>query len=616
MERRHARPEDTPGLAAEDGGPIQGGGILGLVDSRAYNSSISTLSPEAARFILGLYSDPARPHLAKIHDLAQAKAQVEGWTVPGLRAVQLWLARQDRKLILAARDPKRYRDRCIPDIIRSKTAVGAMCLIVGDHHQFDVLWPRLEWERGKNGRRGACRWKWYRPWLTAWLDFRTWHVFAHAICFDSPNGDRVMGSFIRGVLEHGRPDHVYLDNGKDYRMKRFSGGRRRPCEPSERIVAKSHVQPLLTMLGIESHFALPYNAKTKPIEPWFGIVEERFGKAFGTYLGAKAQDRPERLRGIKADEYAARYFSGETLARLDNLRDEYEQPLRDGLCLTAFSALFKQWLNDDYSLRASPAKGAFGLAPKRAFYELRSKDFVVQRPDESSLALMLMPSVAIGVTKNGVWVNAFKNYYWSDNLNDLRCNGRTAKVTYRFDPGDASKIHVFTAVGDKFLAIATPYIGSGVHPLAHSLGTEADRRQLADSIDASRTISRNDRAIVRDRRKFAAAVLLDAQGELARQAGVLDAHDAIPKDHPQAAPVLRLAGPITEAAQEGRKHDERRAKDEERISAAEFYAAAQATGTDGPDADDRHRPPTALEQLALLGQEQENSNDSASGHAP
>ena len=110
--------------------------------------------------------------------------------------------------------------------------------------------------------------------------------------FESPAGNQVMSVFCRGVERHGSPERLYLDNGKDFRMRRFAGGRSRPAAQGERIVEPAAVEPMLEMLGVEVTWALPYNAKAKIVEPFFRILSERFDKTFETYLGSKPERRP------------------------------------------------------------------------------------------------------------------------------------------------------------------------------------------------------------------------------------------------------------------------------------------------------------------------------------
>jgi hypothetical protein len=521
------------------------GGIAALVDRRASNGNGSTMSPEAKDFILGLYLSENRPHIPAIYEKAEHAARRNGWMLPGLRAVQRWLAREDRKLIAAGREKKKHRDRCVPHIRRDRSAVHAMQCIIGDHHQFDFLWPRLV----VNEKKRCLEWKFFRPWLTAWIDYRTWRCWGWTIAFDSPDGDRVMGSFLRGCLEHGIPEHVYLDNGKDYRMRRFAGGRSQPAAKGA-IVAKRFVTPVLESLGVGVTWAIPYNAKAKNIEPWFKIVEERFGKLFSTYCGNRPANRPERLKGLKAEAYVRSLSDDETLARIMSITAGPDQTIRDRIVLEPLCQLFNGWLTDDYHRRPCPVQAAPpGASVDEAFFACRPADYQARTIDEGSAALLLMPSKPLSVRANGIWINEFGCHYWSDDLERWRCN--PAKVLVRYNPDDASKVYVFDAARDTFICIAEPYLGEGIHPLAAS---DADRARVSDAIALQRRLAKRDRLSVRGLNRFAAGVLLDAQQQAALQAGHL--RPALPGT---AGPrIIKLDGALAEAAEASRRHSEAR----------------------------------------------------------
>lgn len=91
--------------------------------------------------------------------------------------------------------------------------------------------------------------------------------FLHA---ESPNSDHIFQAFYYGVIRFGIPEDVYLDNGKDYRCKDFAGGR----DQTVKILHTPKENSLISNLGISVHFALPYNAQTKPVERDFLKVKE------------------------------------------------------------------------------------------------------------------------------------------------------------------------------------------------------------------------------------------------------------------------------------------------------------------------------------------------------
>jgi len=529
-------------------------GVAGLIDGRRGPSAAGrpvTFSPEAKDFIKGLYLKETRPSIPYIYTIALAQAREHGWALPALRTVQQWIKeRVDPKLIAAARHPKQFRDRCLPYIERDWTQVAANECWIADHRQFDVLLPR----RLYNPKKRRDEVKWFRPWVTLWLDARSWMPVSRVIAWDSPDGDRVMASFAHGVEGHGAPSHAILDNGKDFRTTDFAGGRPRRTRKGEKLFGDAKkTTSMLEALGVQVHWAKPYNAKAKPVEVFFNVMAGQFDRAWPTYCGHRTDRKPEQLKGLRAD-------------RVD-----------PQLNLQAFIAAFDRWLMDDYALRESPSKAAAGMSPLRAFHALRDPAHRAVRPAAETLALLQTRSRRVRVETNGVWVNAFKRHYWHDSLEPRRAaSGRDIKrhVVYRYRPGDPRHVWVFDFQTDRFLCVASPYAGEGVHPLA---GGDA----LAESLSLQTTLGRETNAEAKRLREQANNVLLEAHRSGGAAGGLLDDPATIKR---AAAPVLRLVadGELDRAAEAGRKAAERR-------EATERAAALAATGTD--DMDDRREPP-------------------------
>lgn len=546
-------------------------GVAGLIDRRDYQGQV-VWSEGAQEFFTGLYLDQANPKIPALYERMEALAAAEDWEVPSLKTVRRFVAeRLDPKVKAFGRNPKDFRDRCLPHVERDWTQVPAMGCWIADHRQLDVLLPRRVW----NKKRRRHEWGWYRPWLTAYLDGRSWMPAAWAISFDAPDGNRTMATFVRGVQAHGKPEALYLDNGKDFRMHRLAGGRKRPPRKGEQIVAEKHVKPLLDLLGVQSTFSIPHNAKAKVIEPWFGIVAERFDKTWETYCGRRADLKPERLKAYrgKAEDYHA-----------------------GGLTVEAFSAAFDAWITRDYALRESPASAAGGLSAARAFAELRRADFVPERPAAETLTLLLMPSVPVRVDQNGICVGAFGyQHYWSNALEARRCgSGRDVrrKVTYRYDPDDPGAIYVFDAQADTFLCVAKPYVGGGIHPLAAPGSADADR--LQDAMALQRHLARQTKAKAGYYRQVAGNALLATARQAAKTLGRLDDAATIPA---APAPAIQFTGggeldraAIAAADQRSKRRSARRRKPS---SALELLA----TGTDDESAQETRGRRHALDLL-------------------
>jgi hypothetical protein len=478
--------------------------------------------------------------------------------LPGIRWLREIIRRRlsPAAKILGRDGRKALRDRALPQIERDWTAVPAMGCWFADHRQFDVLIPTRIW----SAHKGKEVWAWLRPWLTLYLDARSWMPVGWTILFDSPDGDRTMGVFVRAVGEHGQPEVLYIDNGKDFRMSRFAGGRRRAPKPTEKIVAEATIKPLVETLGVSCIFALPYNARAKVLEPFFKILSERFDKTWETYCGRSPEHKPESvkaLRGRAAEHHAA------------------------GLCLEAFSQAFNRWVTEAYSVLKSPCLAARGLSPAQAFVDLRRKNFVAVRPSQERLALLLMPSVPVRVTQNGVWVRPFMAHYWSAELEDRR--GASARdvarsVRYRYDPGDPSAVWVFDGLTDRFLAKATPYQGAGINPLAVVNGDQADRDRLTDALVLQRELAKRYTTQV-DHLRDGSNLRLELAVLAARRKRELPPGPSAPVP-PVLVKMAEGGGDADRAALAVAEHRQRRAKQPRKTAGemlTDFYAA---TGTD------------------------------------
>lgn len=559
-------------------------GIAGLVDNRGGLRQRADVSDPAWELFSGLYLDQAQPDVARCYEIVAAHAQAEEWNWPSLRTVQRWARdRLDPKLAMLGRDPKRFRDRAIPYIERDASLIHANQLWVADHRRFDVLIPFCDAESKR-------KWRWLRPWLTCWLDFRTWMPAAWGIRFEAPDGNFVMETFVAGVEKHGQPSDVYLDNGKDFRMNRFAGGRRQGRSrkghgANAGLVCEAHVKPLLEQLNITPHFAIPFNASAKVIENFFRLVSDRFDKTWHTYCGRDAIRKPERLRTSKLWNKAELFY-------------------RSGLTIESFRSAFEAWLTTDYELRECPVKASRGMCVAEAFQRLRPAGYVPQRPPSTSLMMLLMPSVPVTVRQNGIWVTAFGRHYWSDHLEDRRAaSGRDLKrkVVYRFRQNDPSGIFVFDAQSGRFLCTATPYLGGGMHPLATSTdgaASAADADKLSGAIALQKRLARDSGRRLRELQKTAGNRLLSASRLAGETLGLHADPSAVPAPR---TPALRIspdrdgfdaAGLAAQRHADGQAALDRRTA---RQFADSFFAK---TGTDA--ADEICDPPGALPKRSAM----------------
>lgn len=166
-----------------------------------------------------------------------------------------------------ARYGKRYWEaHYMPKAQRQKPEKINECWF-GDHHMFDLFVV------DDDGRI-------VRPWMTAWSDAASGCFVGWSIT-TSPNSTTIAETFVRAVAKNeyspfwGVPASIYIDNGKDYRSKRFEGDRE-----TEHIIGRLNEQlgktALLQVLGVSVIHAQPYKAWSKIIERLFGTLENRY----------------------------------------------------------------------------------------------------------------------------------------------------------------------------------------------------------------------------------------------------------------------------------------------------------------------------------------------------
>jgi transposase InsO family protein len=166
---------------------------------------------------------------------------------------------------------------------RDYTSMAPMDWVVFDHRVLDIfcLAPR----------RGG--WTLVRPWLTAAMDMRTRKWLAWAIV-ETPSSDSIATVLKKLFLEHGLPQELYWDNGKDFRCQWFEG-RTRKERRSERIAELDTTwRGVLGTLDIRVRHAIPYRARSKNIEPNFNRISS-FDRTLPEWCGHQPGARPERF---------------------------------------------------------------------------------------------------------------------------------------------------------------------------------------------------------------------------------------------------------------------------------------------------------------------------------
>ncbi len=264
----------------------RGGARRNQCDERAWN------------VFKGFYLAPEQRTVAYCHELTAAAARKEGWSWPGLRAIQLRVAEELPPPIadLHRRGERRWTSDYAPRIERDTTGWRPGEVWVADHRPFDLM---------ADGPDGTFA----RPYVTRFTDLRSRRTMGFHIDWTG-NTATAMAALRQGVERFGAPRMIILDNGRDFRSKAFSGGKRDRAA-MERAVS------LLGRLGIEVSFAKPYNAAAKPVERCFRVDSERFDRDprfAGRYCGRSTDTKPQDM---------AKRLAAAAPLSLDEVREAY-----------------------------------------------------------------------------------------------------------------------------------------------------------------------------------------------------------------------------------------------------------------------------------------------------
>lgn len=357
-------------------------------------------------------------------------------------------------LVLAREGPKAFRAQMEPKCHRDLNALAPNEYWCGDHREMD-LFVRSD------DRDGA---KIFRPWLTAWLDLGTRTCVGYVVRL-VPNSDGIALALRAGILRFGVPQELYIDNGKDYRCEYLNGK-----HEVSRNVALSHdvtdtLSPgVLSPLGVSITHAKPYQAWSKPIEPWFSHTFPEWEKSLPGYCGQNGKARPEKLTGeIKRGEL---------------------------LTLAEFTQRVTERIEDYHRTEHS----VLGCTPLAAWQEAE-----IVRPNPRTLDLLLMRQKSVKVTHQGI--KLYNRYFWHDDL--ILHMGHRIEVRFGEELG---RMLVFAQ--GKFVceALNDPAMTMGATREAH--GIVARRKTLATK---RMQAFNEDRGVLRNPDKLMAQLSADAR---------------------------------------------------------------------------------------------------------
>lgn len=347
------------------------------------------------------------------------------------RAIEDWKNTNYDKWVFARQGEKALVDDVLPYIQRDPSLLEVGECLVADGHtlNFQVINPLT-------GRPG-------RATLIMWFDWASRYPAGWNIMF-TESTQSIHAALRRAILALGKlPKHVLLDNGRAFKAKVFT---------QQGDFEQTGIRGLYARLGIDTHFAWPYNARSKPVERFFGSFNE-LERLLPSYTGQSIEDKPAHMH------------RNERLHR--KLHENAYVPT-----IEEAHGIIKSWAWTEYAERSH--EGLAGKCPAELW-----KAGTGQGVDEELLRILMMSIVDKTVRRNGIIIQGV-NYYHE------ALYGYRRPVQIRYDIEDMDRIHVYSEDGADYICTAEPV--RSVHPLASTTGNPLDMHALKQGITLQRRL--------------------------------------------------------------------------------------------------------------------------------
>ena len=350
-------------------------GIAGLLAKYGAKSNKSTVTDSYFEYFKNLYLVEGAPSLKSCWDSTLGYAMrtfgADKLTFPSFMSFKRRLEKEVPKqsIYLARYGDSAWNRKYGNYIERDYSNIICGKVWVSDHAQIDI----------------ACMTKdgdVVFPWVTAWRDYKSGKWLGWLLQSGNPNSDHIFQTFYYAADAYGLPEDVIIDNGKDYRCKDFAGGRRIIKIDTN----KARTTSMLDELNVQVHFALPYNAQTKPIERDFLKIKELLSKHCIGYRGGNVVERPEKL---------AREIKEGKILQFEDLKK-----------------IFDNFVINVLNKKPSQGKNLQGLAPDELFNREAAEKITTSK---DALKLFCMrTSKNYTISRNGIKDRELGITYWAD----------------------------------------------------------------------------------------------------------------------------------------------------------------------------------------------------------
>lgn len=405
--------------------------------------SLKDIPQEAWDVFKADYLRPSAPSATGCYERLQRIAKARGWVIPALRTFERRIVRElPHAVRVLARQGEDALAKLYPAQERDHGVFHALEAVNSDGHKFDVF------VRFPNGEVG-------RPVLVGVQDIYSGKLLGFRIG-ETETAALARLAFADVVRDFGIPKHTYLDNGRGFASKLLTGGTANRFR--FKVKAEDPVG-VLTGLGIEVHWVLPYSGQSKPIERAWRDLCDRIAKhpaCEGAYTGNKPDAKPENY-GSRAVEWEA------------------------------FCSVVRQEIAAHNAREGRSSPVCAGRSFDRVFAESYSKSQIA-KPSAEQLRTLLLASEVVTTGRDGS-VHIAGNRYWTEALTQHI----GSKVILRFDPDHLHQpVSVYSLAG-VFIADADYKTGVGFADAAaaseHKRGKAQHRRAAKDMLKAERRMT-------------------------------------------------------------------------------------------------------------------------------
>lgn len=369
------------------------GGFTALADRVRADKGVSRFferNPKARMFAAYLYliERMTASHVHEQIEYERERLELAG-ELPSYETVRVFLSQEISPAMRTyAREGQRaYRERMAPYLKRGYADVFANECWVGDHAIHDVEGQNDIFEDLPLCAPGLLR-------MSAFIDYRSrkaWATWA-------PEGSSrsIAATLVRAILEVGPPEHIYVDNGRDYRKvakgaakasSLSDDGEAPPTWWENEYSAIEHTG-LLGRLGIAVTHCIPRHPQSKHVERFFRTMHERFDAMYSTYTSGSPATRPDRTEGLM--------MRHRWLLKHGRVEESQHPP---------FSQIIREclaWI-EEYNNTPHSGQGMDGRTPNEVFLAERNPR---QKPipDPDKLALLLMDYKRVKVRECSVTI--------------------------------------------------------------------------------------------------------------------------------------------------------------------------------------------------------------------